>query len=90
MLQIGSLDALFQQDLNSLPCFITRSAEGKTAPPDIIINKKTFSRRSRKPTLAPPIHSGTVAHVRNDLCFGVGQRGFFNHSLKFAPKGSQT
>jgi hypothetical protein len=46
-----------------------------------------------------PIHSGIVAHVRNDydrdraldLCFSVRQtRGFVNHSLKFAPTGSRT
>jgi hypothetical protein len=62
----------------------TRPTGDNTAPGHYI-KKKPFSRRSRKPP-NPPIHSGTVAHVRNDgdrdrvldLCFGVGQtRRFF-------------
>jgi hypothetical protein len=59
--------------------------------------RSSHASRESLRTPAPPIHSGIVAHVRNnrdralDLCFGVGQtRGFFKYSLKFAPTGSRT
>jgi hypothetical protein len=54
MLQIGSLDALFQQDLNSLPCFITRSAEGKTARRTLLlIRRPSQAGRENQPLPHP-------------------------------------
>jgi hypothetical protein len=55
----------------------TGHAWGKTVPRHYI--KKTSHRSRKPPNRATPIHSGTVAHVRNDrirdrtldLCFGM-------------------
>jgi hypothetical protein len=64
-----------------------------------IILRPFHAGRESPRTPAPTIHSGTVAHVRNDhgrdraldQCFVVGQtRGFFSHNLKFALTGSRT
>jgi hypothetical protein len=54
-------------------------------PPGIILRRRHTHAGLETPQIpAPPIHSGIVAHVRNDrdlaldLCFGVGQmRGLF-------------
>jgi hypothetical protein len=53
-------------------------------PLDIILRRHSHAGLETPQIPAPPIHSGIVAHVRNDrdqaldLCFGVGQaRGFF-------------
>jgi len=60
---------------------------GVRQPPSIALRRMSSHAGREKPrTPAPPIHSGTVAHVRTtndldralDLCFGMGQtRGFF-------------
>jgi hypothetical protein len=47
--------------------------------PDIILTRRPHAGRENPRTPVPPIHSGTVAHVRNDrdraldMCFGVEQ-----------------
>jgi hypothetical protein len=73
---------------------ITRPA-GVRQPPGFVLKRRHSHTGRENP--CPTIHSGPVAHVRTtttragrpafDLCFGVEQtRGFFNHSLKFAPR----
>jgi hypothetical protein len=55
-------------------------------PSGIILRRPSHVGQENHRTPVPPVHSGTVSHVRNDcnrgraldLCFGVGQtRGFF-------------
>jgi hypothetical protein len=37
---------------------------GKDCPHDIILRRPSHAGQENPPTAAPPIHSGTVAHVR--------------------------
>ena len=74
--------------------------QGNDRPRGIVWWRRPSHTGQENPrTSAPPLHSGTVAHVRRPrpgpglrpVLWPWDRRGdFFNHNLKFAPTGSRT